>query len=467
VPSSVHVDQPTVLDSTKSVSSGAEPKPVTAEQKEIQEDAHALRESSKVVSVKQQTKTEINQQARAHRYYHSLEPRLIDYRGRSCTYEAKNLAYILRVLISIILRWTTLWVVIISVAGTFVCWYFNVATDMPLTILAIGVVFPVSFTISFEVNRRERVLLDVASLKASSLGLYWHCREWPAVQADKDLFSEAMRQALDELLKEISLYLTHRHADIYLIYAKFDEVNHIVENLRRREDWIRSVVSRLYQYVRYMLNDFERLRTVTDFRTPAAFRAYTWFWLTFFPLLFSPYFAFIAKSNLWAGLYDSIVTSLMLVSLYNAVVNLEDPFDGDGMDDLNMDMVREPSYFMFHRTETDMKVMKKLEKKQDKREMKALLKQHRSPKSQRRLETLQAKDSESHSTSEPTTKGEKADVVEKQKKADDDSSGQKVHPRRVESEKRQKEAEKDAQKQEKRRQEKIITAAENAGDDDD
>jgi len=240
-----------------------------------------------------------------------------------------------------------------------------------------------------------------------------------------------------------------------------------VENLRRREDWIRSVVSRLYQYVRYMLNDFERLRTVTDFRTPAAFRAYTWFWLTFFPLLFSPYFAFIAKSNLWAGLYDSIVTSLMLVSLYNAVVNLEDPFDGDGMDDLNMDMVREPSYFMFHRTETDMKVMKKLEKKQDKREMKALLEQHRSPKSQRRLETLQAKDSESHSTSEPTTKGEKADVVEKRKKADDDSSGQKVHPRRVESEKRQKEAEKDARKKEKRRQEKIITAAENAGDDDD
>ena len=39
------------------------------------------------------------------------------------------------------------------------------------------------------------------------------------------------------------------------------------EGLRKEEDWVKSLLSRCYQYERYMICDFERLRVIHDFRT--------------------------------------------------------------------------------------------------------------------------------------------------------------------------------------------------------
>ncbi len=40
------------------------------------------------------------------------------------------------------------------------------------SVVCLGVIFPISFTISYAASRRERVLLDMASFKASVIGLY-------------------------------------------------------------------------------------------------------------------------------------------------------------------------------------------------------------------------------------------------------------------------------------------------------
>lgn len=117
--------------------------------------------------------------------------------------------------------------------------------------------------------------------------------------------------------------------------------------------------------MRYMMNDFERLRIVTDFRTPSTFRSYYWFWLLSFPIFFSPFFAHLSFNyGSWAGIYAALLSSLMLVTLSSVMSDMEDPFTGEGYDDLNtgtfplnfqptclrgIEMIREASYLMFPR----------------------------------------------------------------------------------------------------------------------
>lgn len=75
-----------------------------------------------------------------------------------------------------------------------------------------------------------------------------------------------------------------------------------------------------------MILDFERLRIVTDFRTPSMFRAYSWAWLLSFPVLFAPYFANFARLfGLWAGIYAAAIASLMLSMLAGVMYSLFSP----------------------------------------------------------------------------------------------------------------------------------------------
>jgi len=221
-------------------------------------------------------------------------------------------------------------------------------------VLAVGIVFPMSFGIQFNVGRRDRILLDVASLKASIISLYVLAREMPPRKdGETSPLAERMKVLLVQLMDEMVKYISHHDSgqNIYGIYEKFDQLLTLIEEIRVTDEWIKSAISRCYQYHRYMINDFERIRTVTDYRTPSSFRAYTSFWLTFFAVGFGPYFAKLAidYNGIWAGIYANILCSLMLVQLFNLNHDLEDPFMETGLDGLNMEMLSEPTLLFFRR----------------------------------------------------------------------------------------------------------------------
>jgi len=266
-----------------------------------------------------------------------------------------------------LIRIRTLYVVVLSLASTYIAMYYNIRSDMPLNLLSIGIIFPISFCIQYSLNRRERVLLDVASLKASIISMFFLAREWAPKRTDGVLspIADKMKVLLQELMDEMVKYLSHidEGQNIYSIYEKFDGILSIVEEIRVTDDWLKSVVSRAYQNHRLMINDFERIRTVTDYRTPSAFRGFAYIWLTIFPILFGPYFAQIdydAGGVIWAGLYSALICSLMLVTLSNIYDDLEDPFDGKGVDDLNMEVLKEPKLlFVRHLNDEDRKKHRK------------------------------------------------------------------------------------------------------------
>ena len=84
------------------------------------------------------------------------------------------------------------------------------------------------------------------------------------------------------------------------------------------------------------MTNFEKMRNIAVYRTPRSLRAFTRFFLSSFPILFGPYFAFLASTSFpTVGYCIALIYSLVLVGLDNIQEDLENPYDGIGVDDID------------------------------------------------------------------------------------------------------------------------------------
>lgn len=300
-----------------------------------------------------------------------------EYRGKRCEafrFDVATSIYLIRSYLALLVRLNLWFVVLSSIATTCLCYFYDWTFELPLPLLSAMVMFPLSFGVQYTMQRRERVLLDIASLKASAFALYSISKEWPPphakttrqaslklnddggefhLETNEGEYCEIMKQLLSDLLHEISIYVSHRdsptHSQIYNIYARFDQLFNFLEDIRTSSPWITSVISRAHQYVRFLVNDFEKIREVADYRTPSTFRAFGFVTLSLFPLFFAPVFAKIGVDNadISMALYACIITTIIMMTFNNIMLDLEDPFDEIGVDDLSLSVLTEPILLMY------------------------------------------------------------------------------------------------------------------------
>lgn len=176
-----------------------------------------------------------------HRYLGVHEPAPEDFIGHSARYELRTSFYLIRAFLSI-LDWTAFLVIFISIGFTALCIQFGLYTDMPLSLLASGIVFPISFQISYAASRRERMLLDIASLKASMMGLYYLHRDWASsFNKPKHPYANNFRALMRTFVQDLVKYMEHKGGKerLHRIYETFDAMSKIHEALRKEEDWVK------------------------------------------------------------------------------------------------------------------------------------------------------------------------------------------------------------------------------------
>ena len=86
------------------------------------------------------------------------------------------------------------------------------------------------------------------------------------------------------------------------------------------------------------IKSYECFSTISDDRTPKALRAYSRVSLNLFPILFAPYFASLCMELFFMGYLIPILYSLVLMMLNNVLDNVENPFDNQGLDDIDLDL---------------------------------------------------------------------------------------------------------------------------------
>ena len=232
----------------------------------------------------------------------------------------------------------------LSLLSTWLCLRYEILADLPSALIGVAIIFPIVFSINSAYRRREEVLKHLASAKGHAIAIAWAHRDWTGGDADH---ARRGRVLVEDLFATIREFFQRRSdpppealADVY---AKLAALSRSHEELRA-SGVPANEVSRINQYLRAIVIDFERMRNVLEYRTPQSLRAYSRVFLNAFPVLFGPYFARLAtESSLAVGYLVAITYSVVLVSLDNVQEDLENPYDMVGADDVRLDLSDEIS----------------------------------------------------------------------------------------------------------------------------
>lgn len=232
----------------------------------------------------------------------------------------------------------TLLIIAITVLATAICFRLEWTYEIPTDLIGIAIIFPIVFSINAAYSRRERALEVYARIKANAVGIYYAFRDWQPGSSPE--LTQEVLSILKNFFDNTKLYFMdkgHREQVLHNIYNSFSRLSELA--IRFREKGIStSEVTVIDTNIRSLLEEFEHMKNILLYRTPVSLRAYSKIFLNIFPIFFAPYFAHVGKDSspvmgyLVGGMY-----ALILVSLDNIQTGLENPFDQEGEDDLELE----------------------------------------------------------------------------------------------------------------------------------
>lgn len=241
-----------------------------------------------------------------------------------------------------VVDWQTYTVTALSLVATFLCNKYEFSADLPSGLIGIAIIFPIVFSINAAYRRREEVLKNFASLKAHGVALCFAHSDWEGKDSEGKKRAEEL---LFSLLDELKSYFVNTDANELegkkRVFSVFRDFSKSHEELRSSGVAV-AEISRANQYLRCMIIEFEKMRNVKLYQTPKSLRAYSQIFLNLFPVIYAPYFAYICmNSHMFSGYAVAVIYSLVLVTLDNIQEDLEDPYDGIGEDDVQLDVSSE------------------------------------------------------------------------------------------------------------------------------
>jgi hypothetical protein len=244
----------------------------------------------------------------------------------------------------LILNFSTIIVTALSVLSYYLCWRYELLADFPMTLIGIAVVFPIVFSISGAYKRRETALKHYATIKAFGRAIFLANRDW-LPNRDNRKEKELKKLLQDNLARCRDMFHVSQkemEKDEKKIYTNFSKLSLFIKEFRTR-GMGSSEVSRCNQYLSKMIEAFESMKHIYQYRTPRGLRAYSKIFVHTLPIVYGPYFAFQASDlvlenglNPYLGLAMPILFSIVLVSLDNIQDHLENPFDLVGEDDVKI-----------------------------------------------------------------------------------------------------------------------------------
>ena len=237
-----------------------------------------------------------------------------------------------------IFDWHVLLVAALACGATYICLDLGIAADLPTSLIAVSIVFPIVFSINAAYTRREEALRYLGLVRASIASIYLAHRDWVAsAQKDHESRAAALGRALyGSICDALAADAQTRPRARVAVRDGFSDFSRSIEQLRA-SGLSSTEVSRVNNYLNLAITEFERLRAISDYRTPASLRAYSKVYLNIFPMLYAPLYASIGQSaGIIFGYAVAVAFAFVLVGLDNIQDALENPFDGIGLDDVDL-----------------------------------------------------------------------------------------------------------------------------------
>jgi hypothetical protein len=240
----------------------------------------------------------------------------------------------------LIINWKTLIITALSIASTVFCLHFHIKANFPLTLISTAIVFPIVFSIGGAYKRREVALDEYGSIKAHGRALYFAVSDW-LENPPQELKTE-LKSHLADLLNSCKLIFTHPVSELEHnekeVYDSFKKLSLFIKGMRGH-GLPSGEASRSNQFLSKMMISFERIKHIYQYRTPRTLRTYSDIFIVILPILYGPHFAENA-TNFNYGLQYAVpvLFSVILVALDNIQMHLENPFDQQGEDDVEINV---------------------------------------------------------------------------------------------------------------------------------
>jgi predicted membrane chloride channel (bestrophin family) len=244
--------------------------------------------------------------------------------------------------IKLIFKPNTIIIAILSVIATYFCIVYRIYAEFPLTLIGIAVVFPIVFSISGAYARREKALNYYGTFKAHGRAIYFISRDWDFKTDRKHLHKLRfiLKGLLGGLRQMFMMELSNCEEKEKLVYKKFSELSLYMRE-RHEQGISPSILSRANSYMSKMLDSFEGMKHIYQYRTPVTLRAYSKLFTYVLPIVYGPYFANLAQDiPNYLFFVVPLLFSITLVSLDNIQDHLENPFDMVGEDDVVINEVK-------------------------------------------------------------------------------------------------------------------------------
>eukprot|EP00998_Keelungia_sp_KM082_P007689 NODE_387_length_2011_cov_46.881104_g380_i0.p1 GENE.NODE_387_length_2011_cov_46.881104_g380_i0~~NODE_387_length_2011_cov_46.881104_g380_i0.p1 ORF type:complete len:638 (-),score=71.28 NODE_387_length_2011_cov_46.881104_g380_i0:22-1935(-) len=251
---------------------------------------------------------------------------------------------------------TTLWLLTLSDFAVMVlyvliarlCWEREFGINFSPTIFVSSIIFPLSFSVNSAYQRRELALQMLGNFKAGTLNMYLSTRAW-LEDTHLTLQGISLEETFRGLYGQMRDYLQAHDEDVKEaclkeIYENFSIMHAMTEQLRKSKGIEPPILSRNIQDLRFIIEAFEKLRVVADYRTPSSIRVFTKLTITLGAFPFGAYCSHLGTAySPWALWNAPIAIALVFVLLQNVQRMLENPFsspDQNDQDDINLNYLR-------------------------------------------------------------------------------------------------------------------------------
>jgi len=247
------------------------------------------------------------------------------------------------------LNFRTVISVIISLIATWTAYKYGLSYPLDLTIISVAVVFPIVFTLGSAFQRREKALEHLGRAKG-------------ALAAIKYCFTVSKNITPASNKKIANQIVSVKTKLINFLYSKSNDKSELNESIGKIQLFIkenrdalgRSLSLRVYRLMRDVIMGVENSIAIKVHRTPQNIRAYCELFIYIFPFYYAPSLIYNLERGISGEITMSgggteyfyityivytlnIIISFILISLFNVQEQIENPFDQDGMDDVQLE----------------------------------------------------------------------------------------------------------------------------------
>lgn len=245
--------------------------------------------------------------------------------------------------------------VFLSCLATFLCTkgMLDFSFDTSMSIVAVGTIFPLVFSVQASFQRRERALAALSSLKGAIFAVYLMFKTWEKEGTGK--WALEVEQIFHKLLDDMEYYLRHPNRPEEcgnLVYDGFATLARKMNEFGPEAGFTKggeAGMGRMAAYLQEIMRSFEGVRAIRDTETPVGLRLFCFALIHIAPVLLAPYWVHfcskqkrsaLAPYGCEASYFVAVTFVLIVMTLHRVQVELEDPFDGDGDDDIKWEVWR-------------------------------------------------------------------------------------------------------------------------------